>query len=116
MANITGTSQFNAQLRRYGDRTKASLILFSDHFGKGTMENYAKRNAPWTDRTNMARNSLNGGGFLTGYDIVSYIAGGVEYQKWLEVISAGKWAILQPTVLACKNEWKRGIERIVRGG
>lgn len=116
MANITGTSQLNAELRRYGDRTKASLILYADHFGKNTMESYAKRNAPWTDRTNMARNSLNGGGFLSQYDIVSYIAGGVDYQKWLEVISAGKWAILQPTVLANKNEWKRGIERIVRGG
>lgn len=116
MANITGISQLNANIRRYGDRTEASLILFCDHFGKGTMEGYAKRNAPWTDRTNMARNSLNGGGFKSGDDVVSYIAGGVDYQKWLEVISAGKWAILQPTILACKSEWISGIERIIQGG
>lgn len=116
MANVDGTSQVNANLRRYGDRAKASLILYADHFGKNTMEAYAKRNAPWTDRTNMARNSLNGGGFLSGWDIVSYIAHGVDYGKWLETISAGKWSILQPTVLACKNEWKHGIERIIRGG
>lgn len=116
MANITGDSQVMANIRRYGERVEASLLIFSDHFGKGTMESYAKRNAPWTDRTNMARNSLNGGGFKSGYDIVSFIAGGVDYQKWLEVISAGKWAILQPTILACKKDWEKGIERIAKGG
>lgn len=115
MADINGISQLNAELRRYEDRTKASLILFSDHYGKNTMESYAKRNAQWTDRTNMARNSLNGGGFMAGYDIVSYIAHGVNYGKWLEVISAGKWAILQPTTIACKEEWIKGIERIIKG-
>ena len=115
MADVTGVSQLNAELRRYGDRTKASLILFSDHFGKNTMESYSKRNAIWIDRTNMARNSLNGGGFLSGNDIVSYIAHGVNYGKWLEVISAGKYAILQQTTIANKEEWIKGIERIIKG-
>lgn len=115
MANITGNSQLKANIRRYGDRTKASLLLFSDHYGKGTMEQYAKRNAIWTDRTNMARNSLNGGGFMSGDDIASYISGGVEYQYYLENISFGKWAILQPTVISSKNEWLKGIRKILKG-
>lgn len=116
MANLEGSSQVRANMRRYSERVEASLILYADHFGKGTMEQYAKRNAPWTDRTNMARNSLNGGGLKAGDDLISYISHGVEYGKWLEVIGAGKYAILQPTVLACKKDWLRGINRIVESG
>lgn len=113
---VTGNAQVNRNIERYGDRVQASLLLFSQHFAQGTMEAYAKRNAVWTDRTNMARNSLNGGGFKSGYDIISYISGGVDYQKWLEVISAGKYAILQPTIMACKTDWEKGIKRIIEGG
>lgn len=113
--NIEGIPRVRANLKRYGERTQASLLLFSDHFGKGTLEQYAKRNAKWTDRTNMARNSLNGGGFMSGNDIISFIAHGVDYGKWLELISAGKYAILQETAINNKKEWINGIERIVKG-
>ena len=116
MANIRGSTQFNSNLRRYSERVQASLLLFSDHFGKGKMESYAKTNAKWTDRTNMARNSLNGGGFKTSDDIISYIQHGVDYGKYLENNQGGKYAILQDTILSNKNEWENGIKRIISGG
>lgn len=60
--------------------------------------NYARTNAPWTDRTTNARNGL----FATAqrdapvYRII--IGHSVPYGVWLEVRWAGRYQILRPTV------------------
>ena len=113
MSQVTGTSQVKAKLKRWSERTEASLLIFADHFGKGTLERYAKANATWTDRTNLARNGLHGGGFKSQYDIISFVAHNVNYGIYLEKSNAGKYAILLPTIQRNKKDFKKGVERIV---
>ena len=62
------------------------------------VQDYARQNAKWNDRTGNARQGLfaqykggNGSHVITVYHTVSY---GI----WLEVRWAGKYAIIEPTV------------------
>jgi len=62
------------------------------------VQDYARSNAPWTDRTGNARNGL----FATSrsgqgtHEIVLYHT--VPYGIWLEVRFAGRNAIIRPTI------------------
>ena len=81
------------------------------------VQDYARRNAPWTDRTGNARQGLfaryeGSGGrntlgqFTAGgkgqHSIVLYHT--VSYGIWLEVRWSGRYAIIEPTI---RSEGKR---------
>lgn len=62
------------------------------------LEAHMKANAPWTDRTTLARNTLyarvsDAGG---GWDIE--LGGGAPYQIYLEKKYGGRDAIIEPTL------------------
>jgi hypothetical protein len=61
-------------------------------------EQYAKDNAPWTDRTGEARKMLLGGVINTDDDIGFFVAHRKDYGEWLETANDGRYAILRPTV------------------
>lgn len=77
------------------------------------VQNYARKNAPWTDRTGNARQGLfatysagreaflssSFGGDGTGQHVIT-LSHSVNYGIWLEVRWAGKYAIIGPTVAA----------------
>lgn len=67
---------------------------------KPQMANYAKVNAPWTDRTSNARQGLfsNVDGVPRQYVSISIEHGAIDYGIWLEIRWAGRWAILLPTI------------------
>jgi hypothetical protein len=56
-----------------------------------------KANAPWTDRTSVARNGLGAKAFKQGSRWVLNLFGRANYQIWLEVKYGGKNAIITPT-------------------
>ena len=62
--------------------------------GAQKMEQYAKKNRQWTDRTGRARQPLNGSAFRidNGYRI--HIAHGVYYGVYLEYAHENKYSIL----------------------
>lgn len=62
------------------------------------MESYAKKNAPWTDRTTNARNSIQGVRKDNDGEVALGVRGNVSYFKYLEFAHGKKWAILKPTV------------------
>lgn len=66
-------------------------------------ENSAKMNAPWTDRTGNARNSITGSGPEIKQDIITTaLCIGVYYGVFLELCHNGKYRIVWPTL-----EWIR---------
>lgn len=83
-----------------------ALMVFSQS-GAQKMEQYAKKNRKWTDRTGRARQSLNGSAFRidNGYRI--QIAHGVYYGVYLEYAHERKYAILERTIT------KVGMEQIM---
>ena len=84
------------QTREYLERKKAGLYALLLNWA-GTMEGYAKSNAPWTDRTGHARQSLHGGVDVRGDQQVLYLSHGVDYGIWLELAHGGNYAIVGPT-------------------
>lgn len=63
------------------------------------IENWMRANAPWTDRTGNARQSLwsdvNEVANMTVELIMSH---GVDYGKWLELLHSGRYAIITPAL------------------
>ena len=62
------------------------------------VENYAKMNAPWTDRTGNARNGLAARPFRDAQAVGVMIYHQVSYGIWLEVRWSGRYAIINPTI------------------
>ena len=81
----------------FEDAFDKALMVFAQS-GAQKMEQYAKKNRKWTDRTGRARQSLNGSAFRidNGYRI--QIAHGVYYGVYLEYAHERKYAILERTI------------------
>lgn len=90
----------------FEDAFDKALMVFAQS-GAQKMEQYAKENRKWTDRTGRARQSLNGSAFRidNGYRI--QIAHGVYYGVYLEYAHERKYAILERTIT------KVGMEQIM---
>lgn len=72
--------------------------------GKEKVEEYAKSNAPWEDRTGDARDGLTAGLYEEDGDIVLELAHTVDYGIYLETIEDGAFAIIMPTLEALGPE------------
>ena len=81
----------------FDDAFDKALMVFAQS-GAQKMEQYAKKNRKWTDRTGRARQSLKGSAFRieNGYRI--QIAHGVYYGVYLEYAHERKYAILERTI------------------
>lgn len=63
------------------------------------IEAWMKANAPWTDRTANARQTLVAEVEDAALDMVEIVmAGGVDYQIFLELSNGGAYAIIAPAV------------------
>ena len=59
-------------------KAQAAVEMYAKHQAKN-LESYAKKNAPWTDRTGMARKSLNATTEEIDNGIRITLAHGVDY-------------------------------------
>lgn len=59
------------------------------------MQNYAKRNRPWTDRTGEAKRRLYGDVYAEDQEITAFIGHGVFYGVSLELDHQRRYAILE---------------------
>lgn len=99
---------FGDQTKEYLERKKAYLYaLLLDWAGR--LEEYAKLNAPWSDRTSHARQSLHGGVDTDDDRFVLYLSHGVEYGIWLELAHGGNYAIVRPTADAHLSRIRRTV-------
>lgn len=62
------------------------------------VEDYAKTNAPWSDRTGDARHGLEASFANEGNLLAITLYHTVDYGIWLEVAHSGNWAIILPTI------------------
>lgn len=62
------------------------------------MEEWAKANAPWTDRTGVARAGLHATVEENGQIGSITLAHGVDYGLWLEIANQGRFAIIAPAI------------------
>lgn len=79
------------------------------------VQDYARKNAPWTDRTSNARNGLHAQyvGDRDGDRHVIRLYHTVPYGIWLEIRWAGKYAIIVPTIQAEGTRIMAGMSKLL---
>lgn len=105
------TNTFNA--KAVERKMKAAIGLYADTASK-KMEGDAKQNAPWTDRTSNARNSILGEFGWEGNKAVITLSGNMSYSVYLELAHEKRFAILVPTIQKSAPEILRGLQRLVK--
>lgn len=107
----SGFDDMFQQMETYVKKVEFALVQVANYF-KAVFEKYAKDNAPWQDQTANARQTLHGWVDELSHDTVElYLSHGVDYGKNLEVIGAGKYAIIWPTIQAHLKQ----IEDMLKG-
>jgi hypothetical protein len=90
-------SELTARIKQI-DRTAQVAIGAAMEFHASRGLAWARQNAPWTDRTTNARNSLFARTLNSGKKFQIIFGHGVPYGIWLEVRFAGRYQIIRPTV------------------
>ncbi len=125
----------NPAIKAYGDKVKAAVVAVALFIG-AKMENAAKANAPWTDRTANARQGLfyavdsDAGGEVSGSaslggqesgvisvskDIVAlYLSHSMTYGVFLETMQAGAFSVILRTMEAHYGELMQMLKRILK--
>lgn len=94
-------------------KMKAALGLYANTAAK-KLEAEGKRNAPWTDRTSNARNSIQGNSRWEGNQLAIILSGNVDYFVYLELAMEKKYSILLPTIDRNATEILRGFQKMVK--
>jgi|SRR5882672_3744583 len=76
---------------------------------------YAKTNAPWSDRTGSARAGLGVEVDIEGSEVILTLSHGVNYGLFLETIQSGEFAIIMPTLEAYAAEVMNATNAIQTG-
>ena len=108
-----------AGLTDYGEKTLACLRRVGSAAAED-IENYAKLNRPWVDRTGNARRTMKGVCRISGNILTVGVVGRMPYSVYLELGYGGKYSVLAPSVRHFAPEvlqsFARGMSRMNRGG
>lgn len=91
------TAVLEQGVQRLEGRLDAALFAASNLWAQNAQD-YARSNAPWTDRTSNARNGLFGAANRDGPNYVITVYHTMPYGVWLEVRNSGRYAIIEPTI------------------
>jgi len=79
-----------------------------------TIQNYARQNRRWQDRTGNARAGLNAGNFWQSPEVmIIFLAHAVSYGVYLELCNDGKYAILEESINKYREEIYNNLKRIM---
>lgn len=106
-----GIEGMQAVVRSMGDTLPAAVAQGSQQLADDMID-YARPNAPWTDRTGDARKELRAGVEREGTQVTVFLEHGVPYGIYLENRFNGRFAIIRPTMEA----FKRLAPKIMAGG
>lgn len=106
-------SDFIAKTNFIQTKLHAGILLVTERVSQ-KVEEWAKQNAPWSDRTGDARRLLSGSAFWEDRDnIVMMISHGVPYGVYLELAFAREYAILDDAIEAHKDELINAVSRLL---
>lgn len=97
----TGLEVMANNINKRGNRLNATRRKAMERLAT-EMETYAKVNAPWQNRTGHARATLRATAIHNESQQTStvWLAHGVPYGIWLEIMNGGQYAIVGPTIQA----------------
>lgn len=103
-------------LRGLGE-AKLKTMFAVEKYGQAAaakLEATAKQDAPWTDRTGNARQTMAGVCDWAGDALRIGLAGNMDYSPYLEYCNEGKNAVLYPTINKMQTEILEGMRGIVK--
>ncbi len=99
----TPPSELARAVERYGDRVLTAVAAVAQRVAT-EMQNEAKANATWTDRTGNARTGLFGTSEadFARKVVTIYLSQGtaIDYGVWLELANSGRYAVVMRTMEA----------------
>lgn len=105
-------SSLESGLNALMNRSQAATRMYAETSAT-KLQNYARNNAPWTDRTGQARQRLTGTAMIVANGYKLRLAHGVNYGIWLELAHEKRFAIIQPTILANTGEIMEGFNGLL---
>ena len=97
----TPPDELAAAVDRYGDQVLTAVTAVAQYIAT-QMQNAAKQNAPWTDRTGNARSGLFG---TAERDVAQRIvtiylshSATLDYGQYLELSNGGRYAVIMRTI------------------
>ncbi len=101
-------------LDSYGVKVIKAALLVGEKNGQA-MQNYARRNAPWTDRTGNARAGLF---YVVKQEpgrVTIYLCHSVDYGVYLELAHGGRLEIIWPTILLAIERIRKDLTAAIGG-
>jgi len=90
-------SEMKASLNTFDARIDALVAVVVD-YSADKATRYMKTNAPWTDRTGNARQTLQARAQHKPFEHVIRMFGGMPYQIWLEIRWGGRYSIIAKSI------------------
>lgn len=95
-----GTVEMGRNCTIYGNKVIEAVLAVGNYIAP-LLETFSKREGKWQDRTGNLRQTLRAWAEQTSKDIVSiFLSHGMYYSVFTETVSAGKFAIIWPTLQA----------------
>lgn len=79
------------------DKAGPAMLMYAKN-GALKLQNSARKNAPWTDRTGHARQRLTCITKVVDNGFQEELSHGVDYGIWLELAHEKRFAIIDPTI------------------
>ena len=79
------------------DKAGPAMLMYAKN-GALKLQNSARKNAPWTDRTGHARQRLTCETEVLSNGYREKLSHGVDYGIWLELAHEKRFAIIDPTI------------------
>lgn len=99
----------------FTQKAQAALLMYAK-IEAIDLQNQMRKNAPWTDRTGHARQSLTGTAYRENPKTITIkLAHGsnVPYGIYLELAHEKKYAIIDPTIQANQNNIMKNFEYLI---
>lgn len=110
----TPPEQLARNITAYGDKVLTAVYAVAEYCAQAIQDD-AKQNAPWQDRTSNARKMLQGEVDKLAEDVIAiYLIHGMDYGKWLELCNGGKYKIVMPTLEAHYNRVMTMLRSVLR--
>lgn len=104
--------QITPRLDELAPKLHSAIAALTEYYADRSVA-HMKANAPWTDRTGNARNTLSTRAFTepNRYVIVLYHV--MPYGVWLEVRWSGRYAIILPTIEKMGPQVMTGLRKLL---
>lgn len=112
--NIEGIDKVIKNLKQFIPKLKAALVLDSQNIA-ANMEQWAKANAKWTDRSSNARQFLKATvTWKNSNELMIAMSHHVDYGVYLELCNEGRYAILEQTIQEFAPQFRECWKKIVQ--